>query len=158
MAITKTISLKEFSKQFKLDHKFLKENKKQVKDSVYSACLKSVPKLAEESPVDTGLYASAWQVEETKDEVLIGNTAPYADAVEYGMEPQDVPVQPLIEWAARQLQVPADDKQAISFGWAVKQTIKKYGLEPRYILTKGIDDIIYPNIKKELKQFLKNKK
>ena len=162
MATAKTISLKDFSKLFGKDEKFLRKNLKRVKDAVYDGALRSVKPLAEKSPVDTGLYASSWEVDKRggKDpvEIVIGNTAPYAYTIEFGAPPHKPPVLAIQEWAARKLQKPINDPEVKRLTWGTVNKIKEKGQDPKYILTKGIEEIILPNIKKSFEKGPKNDK
>lgn len=161
MAVVKEINLDKFVKEFGAPSydkgRLLKKQKKFIYESVYEGCLKSVEPMAERSPVDTGLYASAWSVRKiNKNEIHFGNTAPYAEVIEKGAKPHTAPLQPLIEWSARQLQVPADDPEAKRMGWAVMKKIEKEGMEPKYVLEHGLEEVIIPMIKQEI-QRRKNK-
>ena len=157
MTVVKEIKLDKFVKEFGSPSydkgQLLKRQKKQIYEAVYEACLKSVEPMAERSPVDTGLYASAWSVKKvSKNEIQFGNTAPYAEIIEHGAKPHKVPLQPLIEWSARQLQVPADDPEARRMGFAVMKKIETEGIEPKYILENGLEEVIMPIIKKEIQK------
>ena len=83
--------------------------------------------------------------------IQFGNTAPYAIIIEQGAEPFKPPLQPLIEWSARQLQVPADDPEAKRMGYYVMKKIEKYGMEPKHVLENGIKEVLLPKIKREIK-------
>ena len=151
MAKIREISLQDFAKEFGQGHKFLESQKKTVIKGVYEGCLASVGPIAERSPVDTGAYASAWKVEKKGDEeVIIGNTVPYAIVIELGSEPFKAPIGPLLEWTARVLQKPVDDPEVKKMAWAVKKKIEKYGMEPKHILEKAIKEIIFPKIKEHI--------
>lgn len=157
MAVVKEINLNKFAKEFGTPSydkgRLLKRQKKHIYESVYEGCLKSVEPMAERSPVDTGLYASAWSVRKiNKNEIHFGNTAPYASVIELGAKPHKAPLQPLIEWSARQLQVPADDPEAKRMGLAVMKKIEREGMEPKYVLENGLEEVIIPMIKKEIKR------
>ena len=89
-----------------------------------------------------------------KNEIHFGNTAPYASIIEKGAKPFRPPLQPLIEWSARQLQVPADDPEAKRMGYFVMRKIEKEGMEPRHVLENGLEDVILPMIKEEVKKSL----
>ena len=80
----------------------------------------------------------------------LGNTAPYAVLIEHGARPFMPPLSPLIAWASRQLQLPKDHPEVKQFAWAVAKKIEREGLEPRNVLKNGIEDILIPNIKKNL--------
>ena len=150
MAVVKTIQLKEFVKQFK-DRKFLMNQMELVYKSVYEACLKSVKPMAERSPVDTGLYASAWETRKiNKHEIQFGNTAPYADMVEKGSRPFKPPFQPILEWSARQMKTTPDDPKARRMAWRVVKKIEREGIDPKNVLELGLEEVILPMIKETI--------
>ena len=149
MATVKVIDIKNLTKE--LGVKFAKSNKKEVYEAVYDGLLKSVEPMAERSPVDTGLYANSWEVEKLDENtVTFGNTAPYAFTLEKGARPYTAPIQPLLEWAGRKLQLPEDHPEVKSFAWAVRKKFEREGMAPKNILEKGIDEVIMPNILKNL--------
>ena len=152
MPVVRTIKLEEFAKEFGPEGydsgKLLKRQKKLIYESVYEGCLKSVKPMAERSPVDTGLYASGWAVRKiNKEEIQFGNTTPYAENVEYGTEPYKPPYQPILEWSARQMQTTPDDPKAKRMAYYVVKKIEREGIEPKYVLEKGLEEVIIPMIK-----------
>ena len=144
------ISLKDIGKE--LGKKFVEHEKKEVIEATYEACLRSVEPMKYRSPVDTGLYASAWEVKKTNQpgEVFFGNTAPYAGIVEYGARPFNAPIRPLEEWAARKLRLPVTSPEVQNFAWAVKKKIQREGMEPKFILESGTNEVLLPMIRKEM--------
>ena len=101
--------------------------------------------------MDTGLYASSWNVKkDDKKTISFGNSAPYAVHVEYGSEPFNAPITPLLEWAGRKLQKPITDPEVKNMAWGVKSKIAKEGITPQHVMEKGIDDILLRNIKSEI--------
>ena len=152
MAVVREINLDEYAEQFGdgrgKSAKFLKTQRRLIYDSVYDACLASVKDMAERSPVDTGLYASAWDVRKvSKDEIQFGNTAPYATIVELGAQPFKPPYQPILEWTARQLQTTPDDPKAKRMAYFVIKKIEREGIDPKNVLENGLEDVILPLIK-----------
>ena len=151
MATVRTISLKEFVKEFGKDSKYLKRHKKQIYEAVYNGCLQSVEPMAKRSPVDTGLYASAWETRKVNQDLIsFGNTAPYAVVIEKGARPFSPPIGPLLAWASRQLQLPEEHPEVRSFAYGIKKTIEREGMEPKNILEKGIEEVVLPNIRDEI--------
>jgi len=149
MATVKVIDINEAAKE--LGKKFTESQKKEVIDATYDALLQAVEPMAKESPVDTGLYAASWEVKkEGEDTVSFGNTAPYAFVVEKGARPFSPPIQPLIEWAGRKMQLPPDHPEVRRFAWAIKRKFEREGMEPKNVLEKGIDDILIPKMKQAL--------
>ena len=150
MATVKTISINDAAKT--LGKKFVESQKEEVVKATYDALLRSVEPMTERSPVDTGLYASSWEVKKLDENtVAFGNTTPvYAYVLEYGARPFEAPIQPLLEWAGRKLQLPVDHPEVQRFAWAVKRKIAREGSEPKKILEKGIDEVLIPNMKKAL--------
>ena len=162
MATVKTIDLDQFVKEFgKIRHdsgKFLKRQKKMIIEGVYEGCLRSIQPMAERSPVDTGLYASSWQVQKSGEAVYFGNTAPYAYHLEVGSPPFNAPLQPLLEWAGRKLQKPIDDQEVQRLAWGVKNKFAREGAEPKYILENGMSEVVMPMIKDTIEKNYKKPK
>lgn len=154
MAVIKVVNIDQIGKE--LGVKFPKHLREVVIYTVYETFLKSVEKFSAISPVDTGLYASAWSVRKenhsANDEssVSFGNTAPYAYNLEKGSGPFSAPIEPLLEWAARKLQGNKEDTNVKNLAWGVWHKFKKEGQKPLNILEKGIDDILIPEMKEAL--------
>ena len=144
--------MEELVKELGKDSKYLKENKKYVFEEVLDACLESIPEFTARSPVDTGLYASSWEVEpERYEAVFFGNTAPYAAVIEHGARPFEAPIKPLLEWAARKLQREISDPEVRRLAWGVKKKFEREGMKPLHIMSKGVDEVLIPNILGRLK-------
>ena len=157
MAFVKEINLSDFSKH--ITKEMYPELLKSAVDAVYAGCLKSKEQLYKETPVDTGHLVGSWRVEKNPTEpepsVIIGNEAPYAGTVlEYGAQPFDPPIKPLLEWAGRKLKKSPDSPEARRLAWGVKNKIKKEGIPGRRMFTKAINGYITDNIKKELDKVL----
>ena len=152
MPVVREIDIQDYIKELGKDGKFFKKYRKEIFDAVYDGALKSIEEFAEVTPVDTGLMSSSWEVQKSENENLIefGNTAPHSPFVEYGTEPFTPPIAPLIEWAARKLQLQPDHPEVKQLAFRVRYKIKKYGMKPHHILENGIDDILLPNIKESL--------
>lgn len=114
---------------------------------------KSIPDLVAGSPVDTGLYASSWEMTEDEVSVTIGNTAPYAGIIEDGARPFTPPLAPLLAWAKRVTgdgsQPPHYSPKVQAIARAVQQKIAREGMKPRHVLQNAIPGII-ENIRREL--------
>lgn len=140
---TKTINLEDFS-QFL--GKFSAEHIEFIEDSVAKGVARSIPELVRQSPVDTGQYASSWNMKREKHAVTVGNFAPHAPIIEYGSRPFKPPIKPLLDWAKRVLQ---DSSQPPSYSpevWRLavgtQKKIEKYGQLPKHILQKSIPMIV----------------
>ena len=82
MAVIKNIQIEDMSKEFK---KIPYKLRHIVYDAVHKELLNSEKDMAEVTPVDTGLMASSYEtVKHNNEEILFGNTAPYAHEVEVG--------------------------------------------------------------------------
>ena len=152
MTVVKSISLKELSDE--LDA-YGKESIEEIKKATVRGAYRSLPDLVRASPIDTGLYASSWDVIVTDLAVSIGNFAPHAPIIEFGTRPFRPPLKPLLDWAKRVLNDPGQPEEGYSsavWGLAVytQRKIEKDGMEPRHIMTDMIPKII-ENIKKEYK-------
>ena len=67
---TKTIQLDDFEKEL---GNIAKDRLDDYKNAVISGVVGSIPMLVEQSPVDTGLYASSWDFEVSEKSVILGN-------------------------------------------------------------------------------------
>ena len=158
MATAKVISMTKFVKDTlgKGSESYIKTHRKEVYDIFADSLLKSVKNMTERSPVDTGLYASSWDVEKVdENNIFFGNTAPYATIIELGARPFRPPIGPILAWASRKLSLPEDHPRVRSFAFFVVKKIEKEGLEPHYIMENGLEEIIYPKIEIELKKLSK---
>lgn len=152
MPIVKSIDLADLGYEIQ---RYAREFKPQVKSAVVSGCLRSIPDLVQASPVDTGLYAQSWGVEETENSVQIGNTAPHAPIIEFGARPHTPPIGPLLAWAKRVLKDPSQPPNYSQEVWrlalGVQKKIQAQGQAPRSILRDNTDKII-DNIRTELEK------
>ena len=159
-----TIDLKKFLKKagFK---PYVKIQKKQAYAATYDALLKSKLPIIKETPVDTGLMASSWEIiKKNENELLFGNTAPYSFDVEHGTEPRmlsNEEIESLKMWVARKLikkrPIDINSKEVLSTTWAIVNTVKAKGRQPTFLLRKALKKIIEPNIIKNLKKIKKDK-
>ena len=149
MAKTINISIKELAKELGKT-KLLDKHLHEVKGAVFDACFRSTNKFTKVSPVDTGLYANSWEVDENEEFVFLGNTAPYAYDIEYGSKPHNVDIKVLEQWAGRKLQVESNHKEAKRVARIAHYKIKTKGTDAHYILTNGINDILVPTVIKNL--------
>ena len=145
------VDLKNAGKEFR---KLMDKNAEDIKDAVVSGCYKSMSDIVRISPVDTGLFASSWQLTEEENSVLIGNFAPHAPIIEFGARPFTPPLGPLLAWAKRVLQDPSQPGDYSSQVWALakytQEKISLVGMEPKAILQQSIP-VIIENIKQELR-------
>lgn len=147
----KTVKLKDFANEFKSFQKLaLKEQKRTVAIGI----IDYLPEIIKNSPIDTGLYAQSWDLQESEKAILLGNYAPHAPIIEYGARPFKPPIYPLLQWAKRVLNDP-DQNPFSSRVWAmakyVQAKIEREGMKPRNIMEKAIPKII-ENIKNELRK------
>lgn len=160
---TKVVSLNNLSKELGLN---ISSRLEEYKKAVLDACLESLPDLIEASPVDTGLYAQSWGVEEGESSVTVGNTAPHAPIIEYGARPFTPPIKPLLDWAKRVLSGQKDaNGKPIKTGqpesgysdevWAlakgVQKKIAERGMIPRHVL-ENATPMIMRRIEERLRQ------
>lgn len=117
--------------------------------------INSIPKLVEDSPVDTGEYARSWNYEKTKDAIKVGNFAPHAAVIEFGARPFKPPLKPLLAWAKRVLkdssQPPGYSPEVWKLALGTRRKIEEEGMEPKHILTKN-NDYIKDQMRDELNQ------
>ena len=149
----KRVALKDFSKEFKkfAEGKLQEEFKAIVADEVVS----SIPRLVEKTPVDTAEMASSWDFEATKEKISLGNFAPHAVFIEYGVRPHKPPIGPLLAWAKRKLQDPSQPPDYSPEVWrlarGVQKKIEERGQEPHHILQNEIE-VIVENVKRQAKK------
>ena len=141
--MAKRVDVGDFPKIFKEYNKELGED---FKKAVAEEVVESVSRLVQSTPVDTGLAASSWDYEITKERIVLGNTAPHFPILEFGAPPFKPPIGVLLEWAARVLQSPPDaegryseEVRGLAFG--TQKKIMEHGMEPHYILTDEVENI-----------------
>lgn len=147
---TRTVDLKDFAREL---GDFSGRHLDELRSATAKGIAKSIPDLVRASPVDTGLYAQSWDM--TVDEVsaTIGNYAPHASVIEYGMRKGHwVPLAPLLAWAKRVLKDPSQPPEYSSAVWGLARYTQKkiydQGQLPKLILTNMIPTII-SNIREE---------
>ncbi len=152
MSVVKSVNLEDLGRILKAEPK---RQMKEIRLATRTGLLRSIPSLVQNSPVDTGLYASSWQFSETEKTMILGNFAPHAAIIEYGARPFTPPIAPLLEWAKRVLgdgSQPPDYSPAVrSLAYGTREKIKLQGMKPRNILGKSIP-MILDNIRKEFKK------
>jgi hypothetical protein len=150
--ITKTIDLKDFSKELK---RYTSESIDDLREAVFAGCLRSIGDLVTASPVDTGLYANSWDVRKGDQEVTIGNFAPHSAIIEYGARPFTPPIKPLLQWAKRVLGDPSQPPNYSPDVWALakgtQNKIAREGIRPKKVMEMTIPKIL-ENIELELKK------
>jgi hypothetical protein len=147
----KTVSLKDFSKEFK---KFQKMALAEQKATVVKGIIDYYPTIIKDSPIDTGLFAQSWDLQESEKSILLGNYAPHAPIIEYGARPFKPPLGPLLHWAKRVLQDPSQypfSDRVWALAKYTQQKIEKVGMKPHNIMEKAIPKIM-ENVKEELRQ------
>jgi len=124
------------------------------KETIAKGIIDYYPQIIKDSPIDTGLFAQSWDLQETEKSILLGNYAPHAPIIEYGARPFKPPLTPLLQWAKR---VTGDSSQPPKYSdrvWALaiytQKKIEKVGMKPHNIMEKAIPNIIQ-NIKEELR-------
>lgn len=148
--MSKVVQLKDFGDELRATSD---AQIKALRFATVNAVAKAIPKLVELSPVDTGLYAASWNFTEEEGKVILGNYAPHAPHIEYGVrEGHMPPLEPLLAWAKRVLndasQPPhySEEVQALARGTQMK--IYRQGQKPKNIMTNMIP-VIIEDIKKE---------
>lgn len=148
----KRVSLKELSQELP---GFAKATLAKQKQAIVMGLQRSLPMLAEQSPVDTGLYAQSWRMSVDEEKAVIGNDAPHAPIIEYGARPFTPPIAPLLAWAKRVLKDGSQPPGYSSHVWAlakyVQKKISEQGMKPRQVLTNALPAII-ENIKAEFER------
>ncbi len=148
----KTIKMDELSQALKQE---IDATAPKTRKAVKSALLQTIPVLVQKSPVDTGLYASSWDMTEDEKTLTLGNFSPHAAVIEYGARPFTPPIKPLLAWAKRVLKDPSQppeyspEVRQLAFG--VQKKIAEQGMKPRKILENELPHI-FERIKAELKR------
>lgn len=146
---TKTVNLSDLSREIT---DFTEDRIEEFKMAAARGIAHSIPDLVASSPVDTGLYASSWDMSIGEMNILLGNYAPHAPIIEHGARPFTPPLPPLLAWAKRVLQDPSQPPNYSSQVWALARytqtKISKYGMEPKKVMEKAIPGII-ERIKRE---------
>lgn len=152
MATSKTVDLSEFARVLGAD---VEEDLDKLKTAAVRGIQRSLPKIVEDSPVDTGQYAASWGFNETERGAIIGNFAPHAAIIEEGARPFTPPIKPLLAWAKRVLKDPSQPPEYSDEVWRLakgtQKKIAEYGMQPQHILEKNIPYII-DNIRKEFEK------
>lgn len=146
----KVINLSDFSKEIE---GFTNAAIEEQRAAVVRGLARSIPELVKASPVDTGLYASSWDLLESEKSVIIGNYAPHAPIIEYGTRPgHKVPIRVLLAWAKRVLKDPSQPPEYSDAVWGLavytQKKIFEEGIQPKAVLEKAIPMII-ENIRRE---------
>jgi hypothetical protein len=148
--VGKTVNLKDFAKELK---GFQELHIDQQKSAVAGGIIDYLPQIIQDSPIDTGLFAQSWSLQESEKSILLGNFAPHAPIVEFGARPFRPPLGPLLQWAKRVLKDPNQNPYS-SRVWALakytQQKIEREGMKPHNIMEAAIPNII-DNIKNELR-------
>lgn len=146
------VKLNDFSKVLE---EFNTLTLKEQQAAVTSGLAQSVPMLVEESPVDTGLYASSWDFTVDEKKAVIGNYAPHAAIIESGARPFTPPIGPLLAWAKRVLksasQPPDYDSEVWALAKGTQNKIAQEGMKPRNVLENLLPKIL-DNVKQELER------
>ena len=98
--------------------------------------------LVDSGTSDTGqlLQSSDGTFKSSQGTASFSFTAPYADDIEYGTDPHNVPFQPIFEWCKRKLKM--DDKEAERFANYVIRKIAIDGTEPNPFVRNAIDMVL----------------
>lgn len=148
--VIKTVHIKDLANELGMAYQDIMQAQKRA---VYSAIIKYMPELIQNSPVDTGLFAQSWDLIETEKSVILGNYAPHSPIIEYGARPFVPPIAPLLAWAKRVLGDSSQPPEYSSQVWALaiytKNKIALKGMAPHNILENAIPEII-KEIKSEL--------
>ena len=113
----------------------LEEIDKMMNDLIDRIFQLSQENLIDKGKVDTANLLKSGNIQRKFLEKQITYSAPYADSIEFGRSPgQMPPVDALMKWVSRKLGV-SDPKEARSVAWAVATAIKQRGIDPSpYIL------------------------
>lgn len=148
---TKVVSIHNLGKELKA---FGKKSVEEYRLATIRGVAASFQDLVNNSPVDTGQYASSWDMTVSEQKVLLGNFAPHAAIIEFGARPFTPPMGPLLAWAKRVLVDPSQPPNYSDHVWALakytQNKIAEFGMEPKHVLENEIPNILQ-NIIKELK-------
>ena len=92
--------------------------------------------------VNSPHYTDSFRYEQTPKGGRVVNDAPYADALEYGSKPYQVPmgvVRKIAEWAEGKFGM--RPYEAFSVALSVKEKIEQFGLEPNYVMGDTLAEI-----------------
>lgn len=98
-------------------------------------------------------YIASFEVVNTPNGAHLGNSAPYAGALEFGTDPYFVPtgvVRKIAEWAEVKLGLPP--KRAYAVALSVKDRIEAVGQYPHHILGQATEEIVR-NIRRRLRVY-----
>ena len=147
---TTVVKIQDFPRVFK---DLGRRRPEEYQAAAFKGIAKSLPEIIANSPVDTGQYASSWDLDITEEKALLGNFAPHAAIIEFGARPFTPPLGPLLAWAKRVLGDPSQPPNYSNRVWALavhtQQKIEEKGMEPKHVLRDAIPGII-ANIRKEL--------
>ena len=146
----RTVNLRDFAKVLK---DFGPEHIDVLRTATTKGIIDSLPDIIKNSPVDTGQYASSWDLSVEEKSVILGNFAPHAPIIEFGARPFTPPLGPLLAWAKRVLQDSSQPPDYSDRVWALaiytRNKIARLGMRPRHIMEQAIPGII-ENIVAEL--------
>lgn len=146
------INLKDFGKELE---SFSKKTIDEQKELIVKGIVRSAEAVFKASPVDTGLYASSWDLTVEEESVLFGNFAPHAPIIEHGARPFTPPLAPLLAWAKRVLKDSSQPPDYSEHVWALavgtQKKISREGMQPKHVLKNAIP-VIIENIKQELRK------
>lgn len=149
---SKTVNLRDLSGEIKA---FGKATGERLRQATILGVAQAIPGLVQNSPIDTGQYASSWDFTVAEKEVILGNFAPHAPIIEIGARPFTPPIGPLLAWAKRVLRDPSQPPEYSDDVWALakgtQNKIARFGMEPKRIMENAIPGII-ENIKRELER------
>lgn len=137
--MAQVVPLDKFADQF---GEFAKVTAERYKVAVVDALLRAIPRLAANSPVDTGLFAQSWDLQVDEKQAVLGNYAPHAPIIEFGARPFTPPIGPLLAWAKRVLRQPEINDTCWALAKYTQAKIAREGMKPRHILTNELDHIM----------------
>lgn len=95
--------------------------------------------------VDQGLYKLSWSARRAPRGAVLGNSAPYAPALEYGRRPgrPGPPLAPILAWVTRKLVANGRVAEADAYGaaLAIRNSIHFRGTPPRRILLRVVQQM-----------------
>lgn len=124
-----------------LEHAILNEIDRVLDDIADMIFQKSQENLVNMGAIDTGFLLRSGNVERDFLAKKIVYSAPYSIIVEFGRQPGSMPPITVIqEWVRRKLGI-QNPKKAESIAWAIAQSIKTNGIEPRPFMRNAINSI-----------------
>jgi len=120
--------------RFDLDKSTEREIREQINEFLEEVAIHLSNELKKEVPVDRGQLRQGIQVLSDGDDYAVVVQPEHSVYVQTGAEPFTPPVEPLKNWARRNL-------GNEDLGWAIQQKISQEGIEPNPYVDRAIDNL-----------------